>query len=406
VRGKFRIDRSLRHVSPPIDNLEQPMMNAIDTNEILEAVRELAPSVAARSDEIERGRRVPADLVDTLTAAGCFRMLVPRSHGGAELDFTAQMRVIAELAQADASVAWTTMIGGAAPVILGLLPRPVFDMVYADGPDVIVGGAFNPTGVATPVDGGYRVSGQWSFASGCQHCHWFVAHCFVDDGRVPPVRMMVLPPTDVEIKDTWSVSGLCGTGSHDFVVNDVFVPTEWSFSLFKDASCLESPLGRVPELSFSALEFANVAVGIAQGALDDIVTLASGKVPMLADGTLASNALFQHHLGEADTRLRASRTLLYADAEDAWSTARTGVPFTLQQRARMRATATWATNAAASVVDIAYAAGGGTSIYSSSPLQRRLRDIRALTQHFAIKPDTLTKAGAVLAGQEVDVTML
>jgi alkylation response protein AidB-like acyl-CoA dehydrogenase len=127
---------------------------------------------------------------------------------------------------------------------------------------------------------------------------------------------------------------------------------------------------------------------------------------MLADGTLASNPLFQHHLGEADTRLRAASTLLYNDAEDAWSTARAGEPFTVEQRARIRATATWATSAAASVVDIAYAAGGGTSIYSTSPLQRRLRDVRGVTQHFAIKPDTLTKAGAVLAGQEVDVTML
>jgi alkylation response protein AidB-like acyl-CoA dehydrogenase len=381
-------------------------MNVTDTNEILETVQQLAPSVAARTDEIEQGRRMPADLVDTLAAAGCFRMLVPRSHGGAELDFTAQMRVIAELARADGSVGWTTMIGGAAPVILGLLPRPVFDMVYADGPDVIVGGAFNPTGVATPADGGFRVSGQWRFASGCEHCHWFVAHCFVDDGRVPPVRMMVLPPTDVEIKDTWSVSGLCGTGSHDFIVNDVFVPTEWSFSLFEDVSCLESPLARVPELSFSALEFANVAIGIANGAFEEIVDLAAGKVPMLADGTLASNPLFQHHLGEADARLRAARTLVYAEAENAWSIARAGVPFTLEQRARMRATATWATSAAASVVDIAYAAGGGTSLYSTSPLQRRLRDVRALTQHFAIKPDTLTKVGAVLAGQDVDVTLL
>jgi alkylation response protein AidB-like acyl-CoA dehydrogenase len=385
---------------------KDPIMHSIDTNEIFDTVQQLALSVAGRGDEIEQGRQLPADLVDTLAAAGCFRMLVPRSHGGAELDLTAQMRVIAELAHADGSVAWTTMIGGAAPVILGLLPRPVFDTVYADGPDVIVGGAFNPTGVATPADGGFRVSGQWNFASGCQHCHWFVAHCFVDDGRVPPVRMMVLPRTDVEIVDTWSVSGLCGTGSHDFVVNDVFVAAEWSFSLFEDASCLDSPLARVPELSFSALEIANVAVGIAKGALDDIVALASGKVPMLADGTLASNPLFQHHLGEADTRLRAASTLLYNDAEDAWSTARAGEPFTVEQRARIRATATWATSAAASVVDIAYAAGGGTSIYSTSPLQRRLRDVRGVTQHFAIKPDTLTKAGAVLAGQEVDVTML
>src|SRR5262245_41145214 len=121
-------------------------------NGILDAVRELVPRIASRGDEIEQARRVPLGLIDALADAGCFRMLVPHSLSGAELDLTAQMRVIAELAQADGSVGWTTMIGGAAPVILGLLPRTTFDKVYADGPDVIVGGAFNPTGVATPVD--------------------------------------------------------------------------------------------------------------------------------------------------------------------------------------------------------------------------------------------------------------
>jgi len=376
------------------------------TNRILDAVRELVPHIASRGDEIEQARRVPPDLVDALTDAGCFRMLAPRTHSGADLELTAQMRVIAELAQADGSVGWTTMIGGAAPVILGLLPRATFDKVYADGPDVIVGGAFNPTGVATPVGGGYRVTGQWAFASGCQHCHWFVAHCFVDDGRLPPIRMMVLPPADVEIKDTWSVAGLCGTGSHDFVVNDAFVPAERTFSLFEDESCLAGPLGRIPELSFSALEMANVAVAIAQGALEEIGALAVRKRPMLAEGTLATNPLFQHRLGEAGTRLRAARTLLYTDAEEAWCTAENSAQFPLEQRARIRATATWAVGMASSVVDFAYSAGGGTSLYSHSPLQRRLRDIRALAQHFAVKPDTLTKAGAVLAGQQVDVSLL
>jgi indole-3-acetate monooxygenase len=171
----------------------------IETNATFEAVRTLSPALVARSEEIERGRRVPPDLVDELTAAGCFRMLVPRSHGGAELDPPAEMRVIEELGRADGSVGWTVMIGGLAPVLLGKLPRQTFDALYAAGPDVILAGTFNLTGVATPADDGFRVTGQWSFASGCQHCHWFVAHCIVDDGRQPPIRMMVLPPTDVEI---------------------------------------------------------------------------------------------------------------------------------------------------------------------------------------------------------------
>ena len=371
----------------------------------LEAVRALAPDIVTRTEEIERGRRVPPDLVDDLTAAGCFRALVPRSHGGDELDLPTHMRVIEEVARADGSVGWTVMIGSAAPVLFGRLPRETFDNIYAGGPDVIVAGAFNPSGVASPVDGGFGVTGQWSFASGCQHCHWFIAHCIVDDGREPPIRMMVLPPADVEIKDTWSVSGLSGTGSHDFVVNDVFVPAERTFVLW-DKPCIDVPLLQIPELSLSTFAFGAVAVGIAGGALGEVTALATGKVPLFSGGTLASNPLFQYQLAEADARLRAARALLYADAERAWATAVAGAPFTPEHRARIRATNTWVTRAAASVVEMAYTAGGGSSIYTSSPLQRRLRDIHALTQHFGVKLDTYTKAGAVLAGQDVDLTFL
>jgi alkylation response protein AidB-like acyl-CoA dehydrogenase len=377
----------------------------IETNGTLEAVAALAPVIAARSGESERARRVPPDLVEKLTAAGCFRMLVPRSHGGTELDFPSEMRVIEELARADGSVGWTVMIGSLAPVLLGKLPRATFDALYAEGPDVILAGTVKPSGGATPVDGGFRATGQWSFASGCQHSDWFVAHCIVDDGRQPPIRMMVLPPAEVEIKDTWSVSGLCGTGSHDFVVNDAFVPAERSFVLW-DEPCLDVPLLRIPELSLSSLRAGAVAVGIAHGALGEVNALATAKVPLFSDGTLASNPLFQNQLADADAQLRAARALLYADAETAWTTAVAGTPFTPEHRARIRGTATWVARTATSVVDTAYTAGGGSSIYTTSPLQRRLRDIHALTQHFAVKSDTFTKAGAVLAGQDVDLTFL
>jgi alkylation response protein AidB-like acyl-CoA dehydrogenase len=376
-----------------------------ETTATLEAVRTLAPAIVARSEEIERGRRVPPDLVEELTAAGCFRTLVPRSHDGAELALASEMRVIEELARADGSVGWTVMIGSLAPVLLGKLPVEAFDAIYAAGPNVILAGTINPTGVATPIEGGFGVAGQWSFASGCQHCHWFLAHCLVDDGRQPPIRMMVLPPADVEIKDTWSVSGLCGTGSHDFVVNDAFVPAKRSFALW-DEPCLDIPVLRIPELSLSSLRGAAVAVGIAHGALDEITDLATGKVPLFSEGTLGSNPLFQNQLGDADARLRAARTLLYADAETAWETAEAGTPLAADHRARIRATATLVTWLAATVVDMSYTAGGGSSLYCSSPLQRRLRDIHALTQHFAVKLDTFTKAGAVLAGQDVDLTFL
>jgi alkylation response protein AidB-like acyl-CoA dehydrogenase len=379
-------------------------MPATTTEPILDAVKALTPSIAVRAEEIERARRLPPDLVDELIAAGCFRMLVPRSHGGAELDLPVQMQVLEELARADASVAWNVSIGAEGPVLFRMLPRASFDALYAAGPDVIMAGAVPPTGTAAPVEGGYRVTGQWPFASGCQHAHWFVGHCVVDDGREPPGRMMVLPPSDVEIKDTWSVSGLCGTGSHDVVVNGAFVPDELSFVLGSEPSVDVPPL-RIPEVTRAAIQFASVTIGVARGALDEILALALDKTPTFAEEPLASNPLFQNQFGEAETQLRAARTALHAEADIVWAKAQAGSPFTPEDRAHVRGTATWVARTAAAVVTTAYQAGGSSSLYTSNPLQRRLRDAHALTQHLTMKADTFTKVGAVLAGQEVDLTL-
>jgi indole-3-acetate monooxygenase len=372
---------------------------------ILAAVRELTPLIATRSDEIERGRRLPVDLVACLRTAGCFRMLVPRRLGGAEATLTEHLQLVRELATADGSVGWTVMIGSSAPMILGKLPPASFDRVYAEGPDVVMAGTFNPTGAATVIDGGFQASGRWAFASGCEHADWFVAHCMVADDSIPPLRMMVLPASEAHIIDTWTVSGLCGTGSHDFALDKVFVPAAQTFSVFEPGG-LEGTMGRIPELQYSSLAIAEVAVGIADGALADITTLATAKVPMFADSTLAANPLFRHRLAEADTQLRAARALLDSEVGNTWQLATAAEEFTPERRARIRSTAAWVTTTAAHVVDTAYTAGGGTALYSNCPLQRRLRDVHAITQHFLVKPDTFTLVGAVLAGHDTDLSFL
>ena len=372
---------------------------------VLDAVRGLAPTIAARAAEIEAARRLPRDLVDDLSAAGCFRMLVPRSHDGIGLDLASAMRVCEELSRADASVGWTVMNLASAWRDLGGLPRATFDALYARGPDAIIAGAFSPSGVAVPAGSGYRVSGRWAFVSGCLHAQWLFGNCVEDKGGTPELRKVVFSPDEIEIQDTWSVSGLCGTGSHDVVADNVLIDGSRTCPALSDEACLDEPLLRIPAPAVFAFGIASVAIGIAQGALEDILALSAKKVPLLAGASLARNPLFQHQMGEADAKLRAARILLHADAAAAWVTAAAGGACAPDQRARIRSTATWAAATAASVVDTAYRAGGGTSLYSVHPLQRRFRDVHALTQHFLVKLDTLTTAGAVLAGAEADLTV-
>jgi indole-3-acetate monooxygenase len=372
---------------------------------VLDAVRSLAPRITARAAEIESARRLPRDLIRDLTAAGCFRMLVPRSHRGEGFDLATAMSVIEELSRADASVAWTTMNLAGGWINLGTLPSATFDALYAKGPDVIIGGVFSPSGTAVPEKGGYRVSGRWAFASGCEDSHWLFGNCMEDNGGTPQLRTVLFSPDQIKIEDTWSVSGLCGTGSHHLSADNVLVRAERTCLPFADPPCLDEPLLRMPMPPIFAFGVASVAVGIAQGALEDILTLCATKVPLLAHTSLATNPLFQNQLGAADAKLRAARGLLYADAAAAWGTAVAGAKFTPEHRARMRSAITWAATTAAAVVDMAYHAGGGSSIYAANPLQRRFRDVNAITQHFLVKLDTFTTAGAVLAGAEADLTV-
>ena len=386
------------------------MITSLDTTPrrdtaVLDAVRSLAPTIAARAAEIEAARRLPLDLVADLSAAGCIRMLLPRSHGGSGLDLMSVMRVCEELSRADASVGWTVMIWASSWRNFAGLPRATFDALYAGGPDVRIAGAINPSGAAVPEGSGYRVSGRWAFASGCQDAHWLHGTCAEDKAGAPELRTALLSPAEIEIQDTWSVSGLCGTGSHHFVADNVLLDASLTGPTFPEEACLDEPLLRIPPPSQFALELASVTLGIAQGAFEDILGLSAKKVPLFAGTSLAANPLFQNQIGAADARLRAARALLYEDTASAWATAVARGTFEPDQRARIRSTATWVAETAASVVDAAYRAGGGTSLYSSHPLQRRFRDIHAAIQHFLVKLDTLTTAGAVLAGAEADLTV-
>jgi alkylation response protein AidB-like acyl-CoA dehydrogenase len=371
---------------------------------VIHAVRQLAPSIFDRAGEIETARRMPVDLLESLRAAGCFRLVRPASHGGLEASIPDAMLAIESLARADASVAWTVLIGAGSWIDLAHLPRATFDALYATNPDAITAGVFNPTGSIVAVEGGYQVSGRWSFASGCEHADVLFGNGVegVVDG-LPQIRGAVFSPQDVAIEDTWSVSGLCGTGSHHFHVDGAVVPAERTFAPMDGEPCVDALIVHLPAPAVLSLVMASVALGIAQGALDDITVLASDKMPLLSPVALAGNPLFQFELATADTDVRAARSLLYEEAARLWDAGATGAPLTMEHRAQVRASAVWTVERATSVVTAAYRAGGGTSLYSDCPLQRRLRDIYALAQHFIVRRDTLVTAGAILAGQDVEV---
>ncbi|XXF77038.1 acyl-CoA dehydrogenase family protein [Myxococcaceae bacterium GXIMD 01537] len=380
------------------------------TTSVLQAVRELTPTIAARCADIDAARRLPPDLLERLKAAGCFRMFVPRSHGGEDLDLLPGLEIIETLARADGAAAWTVMIGSETAHLLALLPRHVYDEVYAKGPDVIMGGAFNAQGRAEKVEGGYRVNGHWNFASGSQHCDLFFGNCVVtQNGRplpgpaegIPATRAMLFKQSDVRILENWSVLGLRGTDSHDIAVEDVFVPEERSFDIFQGLSSIPGPSFVAPVLHF-ALHMGAVGVGIAQGAVDDAISLArSGQKRLYARAPLADSPVFHLHLGRAETHVRAAWAALRDVSELFWDACKRGPEHVREVSPRVSATLAWVGETTSAAVDECYKAGGGNATRDSSPLQRRFRDIHTFAQHAGVAEGWFGQLGAVLLGHPV-----
>jgi len=353
---------------------------------VLDNVRALLPEIAARAEEMEQARAMPRDLAEKLRSAGVFRRYVPRSHGGDEMWPDEGMTVIEELARADASVAWVAAVGSEGPAFYAYLPPDTYDKIFAGGPDIIHSGVINPTGKAVRDKGGYRFSGRWSFASGSNNADYVCIHGVLDGeqaGGAPATRMGVVPAREVNIEDVWHVSGLKGTASNDIVVSDLFIPDEWTGTFAELPQVARHPLDQRPLLARFGSEFAAVAIGIAQAALDDVTDIARNKVPATSRSKLAADPIAQYMVGQLSTDLYMARTLLHQVARDDQASVPFGPPDNTAMVIR-RARLTRAAAVAASVVEGAYSVSGTTGLFESCPLQRRLRDVRAVTQHYML----------------------
>jgi len=380
-------------------------------NLLLDAVHTLEPLIRAHADEAEQHRRLPQPVVTALAEAGLFRMYTPHTLGGLEVDPLTFYRVVEEIARIDGSTAWCVWIASGNPVYVGgCLADQGAEAVFGKDPHVVTAGVVSPYGSAVVQAGGYLVSGRWPYASGCQHCAWLFCCCHVFDGDQmrltpcgdPEVRVLFMPITQVTIMDTWEVSGLAGTGSHDVGIEQVFVPEAYSgifgAGLPPQSKYFQGLLYRYPFILASGLPIGALALGIAQGAVETVVELAQAKQPVGTPSPLRDHALFHVRLAEAVASVCSARAWLYAAVQQTWEAMRTRAEVTFAERADMLLAAANATRSAAAAVDIVYTAAGATANYRRSPLQRALRDIHAVTQHIATAPIQYESAGRMLVG--------
>ena len=373
----------------------------------------LLETVAARAPDTEQQRRLPADLAAELAQAGLFRMLVPKSLGGAEVDVATLFGALEQLGRADAATGWCVMIGGTTALISAWLPEEHAREIWAD-PNVITGGVFAPMGRAAVDGDDYVVSGRWAWGSGSANCSWLLGGAVImESGEMrrlpngaPDHRMMVMRRDQVELIDTWDALGMRGTGSGDLAAKDVRVPQGRSVSFITDTPREAGPLYRFAPFGLLALGIAAVASGNALGALDDLKALAVAKKGQGSSRSLAERGVVQADYAVAHADLDAARALVHAEIASAWDRVIAGDALDLPARARLRLAATRLTQVSARVAAKMHELAGGTSVYASHPLNRRFRDAHVATQHVMVAPPTLELAGRVLLGLPVDASML
>ena len=369
--------------------------------------------MSASSERIEAARRLPEDVADLLKRSQLFRLCVPRRYGGLEAPPQEMVTSVAEVARADGSAGWCVAIGATSGLLSGYLPPDDAREIYGDATSV-AGGVFAPRGHAVAGGDDYTIDGRWPFASGMQHCTWLMGGCIVlRDGKpvllprgIPDSRLMIFPADQARMIDTWSVSGLCGTGSHDMEVRSLKVPAHRAISLMTDRPREESTLYRFPVFATLAVGIASVSLGLARRAIDELVELAGGKMPTGSRRKLAERPYIQMQVAQAEAALGSARAFLLDVIGATWDMASGASEVSLEQRALLRLAASSAVSQCIRAVDLMYEAGGGTSIYRSSPLQRCFRDVHAASQHLMVASSTYELAGRVLLGVETDAAML
>lgn len=379
--------------------------------DLIERARALAPLIAGAADRIERDRKIPEDVLAAMHEARLFRMLIPRSCDGEEVEPATFFHVMEAIAMADASVAWCLGQGSGVSMAAAYLKPEVAHELFGDPRAVVATGAPSKDAKAIVVDGGYRVTGHWMFASGSKHSQWLGGHatlCGSDgkphlgpDGRPLEQRTMLFPKSSATMTDVWQVMGLKGTGSDDYAVNDLFVPADYSFTRESDDDRRESgPLYRFSIFNMFGMGFCAVALGIARTVLGDFIGLAKAKTVYPTTKLLAENNAIQLQIGLSEARLGAARAYVLDAYRILNEQAIAGETITNEQRVRTRGVTCFAIHQAREVVDFAYHAAGATAIFERNPFERRFRDLHTVTQQAQAHNANFEALGQALLGMQ------
>lgn len=368
---------------------------------LLTTVARIRPEIERASAEGESLMTLPASSVSAIADSGLFRLKLPEVLGGLEADLITQYEVIEAMSYVDAAAGWSVMIGATCIAVLGaFLPDAAVAEVFRGPRAPRSASTIAPTGTARQTDGGYTLSGRWAFASGVRHSDWISVGALVPDPHASRPRhlMFAFPTSRARIHDNWDTIGLRGTGSCDLSLEDVFIPTSFTFDILTGEPARGGPLFRLGFPAFVAYEHAAFATGVARRALDTLVEWAPAKMRGIPPSPLVGRGSFQRDLGELDLKLRAARALALDRNREAWATVTAGGRPDARLQAELRGAAVFATDVAVEVTTSAYRFAGGGAVYKPNLLERAVRDLYTATQHFMVSSSAYETHGQGLLG--------
>jgi len=374
---------------------------------LVERARAIAPLIAREADAIERTRRLTEPVVAALLENGLYRALLPQSLGGAEAAPEAFMEMMEEIAKADASTAWCLGQCSVCAMIAASLDHDAAHEIFDTHPGILAWGAIAHE--AHAVEGGYRVTARWDFASGSRQANWLGSHVAIigPDGAQrknadgsPEVRTILFPAASATLHDVWNALGLAGTGTDSYSVDGLFIPER--FTTFRDAYHAlreKGPLYKIGTSSAFSLGFAAVSLGVARATLDAAINLARGKHQSRIAKAMRDNDAVRSLIGRTEGDLRAARAYLYATVGAMWRDLTATGEFRDAHRTAVRLAATWTIHQSARVVEAAYRMAGATAVFRSNPFERRFRDMHTITQQLQARDTHYEDVGKAILGR-------
>lgn len=371
----------------------------------------ITETLCAAADRIEQARALPRDVVEILHEARLFRLLLPKSIGGDEVHLRTLAEVMETVARADASTAWCLGQAAGCAMSAAFLKPAAARRLFGLRDAVLAWGA-GIQGKAIAVEGGYRVSGKWTFASGCANATLLGGHSYVFEADGTPRRRAdgrhldrtaLFPVAKARIDDMWHTLGLRGTASYTYEVQDLFVPEDETIDRDADAERIEDgTLYIFNGTAAYATAFSALMLGIAQGMVNDLAALAKAKTPRGAASSLMESQVFQSELAQLEARLRAARAYLHTTIDEIWERTRASREFPLIERANLKLASTYVINQGVEIAADAYRAAGQTAIFPVNPFERRLRDAYSASQQLQGRPANFITIGRVFLGLPPD----